>query len=677
MLLLDFMLPGRAPTFARLVIAAGVAVSCGGATPPPAPAAPLQSAPVVQLPPPPDLRPVPDPAGLVVSGRIGNLSGIFATVRAWSNLPMPQSDQLTEILTGEAVGPLIDLDQPIDFAVATTGTGTHIAAQVAVAAAVKDADAARTALSDRFKLAPGDNGVLVIQGLGRRSLHDDADQDDSDGDDKDHRTCELAPAYGAAPVRLVCGIDAGTLAALGPWLTRTATRAPAGSDVHVDVRLRPLKPAIPGLKRTFSVLAGGVLGPSGASGVRDAAMGLANDFVDSLLDLDTVSFDGQLSDAGAGLTTTTRFSGHTSAFTRMMIGHADGGVPTPAAFWRLPDDTDLAMFTRGMDPNDLGHVRELVLKLLDGKLTEDGVPEADRKLLVEALGKIPSSSPALYASGVDLDAVKKARGAIAALGTAPDRALELEAARVLSEALLGWHFVELEEASPRLSGAIKDLSAAWSRPGFAGVYRAKSKGGPLPTIRTAPVPKATSLPKGSQHYVIEVPFEPEASEPKVAGALAVGPGKGAARQPKGRSKPLLVHLFLAGDAQRTWLAFGGEEAFVASKLGAAIAGSPANPRADLGFFKDARTDGAGFITLRTGSVFAEQAAVLSRELGLGSSTLDALDDLAHVPHGGNTPIVYSFTAKAGGSPATVVSQVQVPRAAIEDSIVGILRHGGF
>ena len=51
---------------------------------------------------------------------------------------MPQSEQVTELLTSEAVGPLVDLDQPIDFAVAVTGSGTKMKDLTAVSAAVKD-----------------------------------------------------------------------------------------------------------------------------------------------------------------------------------------------------------------------------------------------------------------------------------------------------------------------------------------------------------------------------------------------------------------------------------------------------------------------------------------------------------------------------------------------------------
>jgi hypothetical protein len=674
-LLLALMLTGRMP-YAALrslaLVGACLVASCAGATPPPAPLVPVQPVAVAPTPPPPDLSPAPEPPALIVSGRLSKLSGLLATVRGWSNLPMPQSEQVTELLTGQAVGPLVDLEQTIDFAVASTGSGTHMRAQVAVSAGIKDIDAAKAVLSDRYKLAPGENGALLIQGLGHRSSQD-ADDGDSDSDDGDHRVCELAPAFGAAPMRIVCGMDAKSLADLAPWLTRTATRLPSPSDLHVDVRMQPLKPTISGFKRMFSALAGAVLGePSGMPDLRDAAISLGTDLVDFALDLEKISVDVQLSDAGAGLTATTKFSGNSSAFTRVVTAHADGGSQAPAAFWQMPGDADSAAFYRGLDANDLARVRDLALKLLDVKLAEDAIKEVDRKVLVDVLAKLPSPAPATYASGVDLDAVKKAHGAGMALGSSPEPLQEIEARRVLAEALLGWHLLELDESSSRLSAALRELTTTWTRPGLLGAYRAKAKGGVVPVIRTAPVPKGATLPRDTQHYVIELPFEHDASSESHNAPLPAA--RGVVKASKGRPKALLLHLFLAAEGPRTWLAVGGDDALLASKLSFALTAGQANARSDLGFFKDVRTGSAGFFTLRSGAAMAQVIGVLFSELGLRSD--DSLEDLAHVPHGGTTPIVYSLTAQVG-VPSSVVATLQVPRAAIEDTVVGVLRHGGF
>jgi len=119
---------------------------------------------------PPDLTPVPAPPSLIVSGRLTKLSASLAIAHELTKLPMPRSEQLTEIVAGDSVGPLLDVDQPVDFAVASPGEAAlargDLTPLTAVSAAVRDPDAARAALAERYKLVPGENGAWLIQGLG-------------------------------------------------------------------------------------------------------------------------------------------------------------------------------------------------------------------------------------------------------------------------------------------------------------------------------------------------------------------------------------------------------------------------------------------------------------------------------------------------------------------------------
>ena len=62
-----------------------------------------------------DLGPVALPANLIVFGRITKPSASLSIAHAWSKLPTPQSEQLSELVVGEPVGPLIDVDQPVDL----------------------------------------------------------------------------------------------------------------------------------------------------------------------------------------------------------------------------------------------------------------------------------------------------------------------------------------------------------------------------------------------------------------------------------------------------------------------------------------------------------------------------------------------------------------------------------
>src|SRR4029077_9656732 len=127
----------------------------------------------------PNLSAVGDPAGLVVFGRVSKAGPSLSALHDWSRLPMPQSEDVTELLTGESLGPLVDLDQPIEFAVAIAGGGLQLHARVAASAALKDVDRAKATLSGRYKLVPGDNGSLLLQDASHAPPSKDEDDEEA------------------------------------------------------------------------------------------------------------------------------------------------------------------------------------------------------------------------------------------------------------------------------------------------------------------------------------------------------------------------------------------------------------------------------------------------------------------------------------------------------------------
>ena len=642
-----------------------VAATCGGA--PVAPQAPASSGgplATAVLPPAPDLSPVAPPPGLVVSGRVSRLDASLAIVHGWTQLPMPQSEQVTEIIADEAMGALVALDQPIDFAVAVSGTGARMATMVAVAAAVRDLEKAKTSLAEKHKLIPGDNGALIIQGLRRSPRRgDDADDDGKGGEDGDGHACELAPAYGAASSRLVCAWDPKALSALGPWLTRGATRQTSTFDAHIDVHVQPLRSTIAAEKRLFSLLLGTVLGGRlGLSGARDLTQAIGGDLADFASDLDTLSLDVALSDPGAAATLTLKLSGSASALGRLALANADRNGPPPAAFWQMPGDADFAFFDRGIDANALSSGRELALKVVSDKLAEDGLKDADRHAITDALGKILSPAPLVFASGIDADAARKALAAEKILGDAPDIAARRDANRASARALLGWRVVEVDEAATARIDAMKALTLALARPGVDAAYRAKA-GGAAPKVVVARMPKEGGLPKDAQHFEVDFPLP----EPPLG-----SPAKGTPRAPL-PSKPLAIDVFIVPDGARCWIGVG-DGALVVSKLTAAIAGSGDTLRArpELGTFKDASLGAAGFFTARGVPETGEQMAVFfGGDPGRGA---DLFESTAQFPHQGVTPVPFSLTAQPG-MPGTVVATLQVSRGTVDDVLVAALKHG--
>src|SRR5947209_6927369 len=107
-----------------LSVGLGVGVGtggCGGS--PPAPQAPALARSSTAAPPspPPDLSPVPEPKTLVASARLAKPSASLAVVHAWTKLPTPGAEQVTELVANKGLGPVVDLDRPIDVAIAVSG----------------------------------------------------------------------------------------------------------------------------------------------------------------------------------------------------------------------------------------------------------------------------------------------------------------------------------------------------------------------------------------------------------------------------------------------------------------------------------------------------------------------------------------------------------------------------
>ena len=653
--------------------------ACGSAPPPQAPAAARPVATVTPPPPVVDLSPVPEPATLVVSARFAKLSASLATAHGWTKLPMPPSELVTELLTSEAVGPVVDLDQPIDFALAVVGTGARMKDLTAVSAAVKDPEKVKAALSERYKLVPGDNGALLIQGLGkptRESGDDDGDEESkrTTEDRESSRTCELAPAFGDSPVRLVCGFTPKALAELGPWLTRTATRGTSTADLHVEVRMKPLQSTIADQKHLLGMLVGSVIGGRlGLSSLRDLAVALGLDLVDFAGDLDGVSTDLTLGDAGAQAAVTLKLTGTTSALARIATSHPERGGPAPAAFWQLPGDADIAMFHRGVDEAVLAKGRDLVLDAVRSALGESGVKDADRKGIVDGLAKLVSPSAMVYGSGIDGDAVRGAFAAERALTAQSEQTEKEQAKRQLIEAFLGWRVIELDEPSTRTAAGLKELAAALGRSSVGAAYREKLKDAVPPALRAMPVPKGAALPAGAQHYVLELhTLERKAPSPR-PGKLAPP----APKKPLPPMKPLLVHIFVLPDGTRTWLAVGGDEAVTASHLTTTLGtgGDKLATHAALAPLKDGSVGAGGFFTARGLPEAAQQVPLVLN--GATWVAKETFDEAAQMPHQGLTPILFSSTAQAGAPGGVTVIRVTLPRDAIEDAVATILRHGGF
>lgn len=600
---------------------------------------------------------------------------------------MPQSEQLTELLTSEAIGPVVDLDQPVDFVFAFPDEAPHVRPPVyAVSAAVKDPDKVTAALADRYKLVPGDNGVTRIEGLGKPAARNDSDDDDESDGDPDSagadgetvRTCELATSFGAAPTRIVCAPTPQALAALAPWLTRTATRATTESDLHVEVHMAPVKPFVSSARGLMGMMLAGAVGGGGMRGhaLLDLLTAVASDFSDFATDVDTATLDVSLADAAATAKARLQLSGTTSLLARLAVAHPERSGEVPATFWQFPADADFAAFDRGADEDAIAHARTLLLDAVGAGWTADGAKPADVQAVQAALGKIVTGAASEFAGGLDVDGARKAFAAERTLGADVDPAARLEARRAEDEAVLGWRVVEIDQPVASTAAALKDFATAVGRPSFVNALKGKDAAAQLFAFRPAPVGKAAGLPSGATHWVIEVP---ESSRIAVHQHSEPPTGRGAQAHAHKllTAKPLVVHVFLAGDGAKTWFSLAGDESTAASRLAATLAssGDKLAGRADLAPLKTGAIGAGGFFTARA----LRYGPMLLRLLGGGSaySAREMLDDFEQMPSKGLSPFALRITALApaagAGASSAVAADVTIPRGAIEDIVAGMLR----
>src|SRR5262249_6313134 len=226
-----------------LALVVSFCAACGGSPPPPPqkPAAP--PAPKVSAPPPPDTSAVPRPDGLVVFARLSKPEATLKVVGGWTGIPMPGSEVVSELLTGATVGKVIDLGQPIDVAVGMAGDTMAPRPLIAVSAAGRSLEGAEGAVSASHQGTPGANRPPPNQGTrggkGRLRI-------EGPGGEDGERPCALVPA--ATGTRIVCGDGPAALEALEPWLARSAPRDSFSQDLHVDVRLAPVRPTVQSLR---------------------------------------------------------------------------------------------------------------------------------------------------------------------------------------------------------------------------------------------------------------------------------------------------------------------------------------------------------------------------------------------------------------------------------------------
>lgn len=658
-------------------VSALLVAACGGSPPPATTAAapppkPAATADVV------DVSPVQEPADLVVTAHLTKPSQDVAVVGGWTNLPMPGADDVADLVTDLDVGSLIDLDAPIDVAIAVQGHGQHIKPVFAIALGVR-AGAAPGSLP-HVKSSSLGNGIFKLQ---PRSMPkpDAQDSDDDGDDDTGGQTCQVVPAFGSSASRLICGSSDAAVTALGPYLARTATRATFTSDLHVEARLDPLRSTIEQARMAIPMLLNGLINQPGLAGAKDLLNAVVGDLVDASLDLDRLKIDAMLADPAATAKVTVSFRDTHSLIAHLAVAHPERADVPPATFWHLPGDAKHAFFGRGIDSKDLDHPRDLVVDAISKSLDAQGLAAPDRAAVSDDVQQSFAllGSPFVSASGFEppaADAAKKddkkddkKKG---------DRAAAREERRE-NAAKGAWALWGFEMPIAKVASVGKAYAATLKRPGVAKLLKtAMPEGVPAPTFNVAPVNAKLGLPKDTVHFTLSVvqasedqgPAAPELSGP--VGIKGKAPAAKPVAKPKVKlEKPYVLHFYFAPDAGRTWIGFGADENVIAAHIKTAMSTS-ADPstlatRAGLDDLKNAKAGSGGFITLRG----ALAPSPLEPILKTHDRDMDRiLGRLGGAPQKGDTPIpIFSRSIAADGAGAgSLEVTLKLPRESVRDMV---------
>jgi hypothetical protein len=662
-----------------VVTSALLVAACGGSPPPPpapvaAPPKPVATADAV------DVSAVQEPADLVVTAHLTKPSQDVSVVGGWTNLPMPGADDVADIVTDLDVGALIDLDAPIDVAVAVQGHGEHIKPVYAIALGVR-AGAAPGSLP-HVKSSSIGGGIFKLQprALPRADNGDSSDDDDDSGS----KSCQVIPSFGTSAMRLVCGSSDAAVTELGPYLARTATRATFNSDLHVEAKLDPLRSTIEQARMAIPMLVGGLINQPGTAGAHDLVNAVLGDLVDASLDLDRVKLDATLTDPAASAKLTVSFRDTHSLVAHLAVAHPERADAPPATFWHLPSDSKGAFFGRGIDSKDLDHPRELLVDAIAKTLDAQGMAAPDRAAVSDVVQQTVAllSTPMVSASGNDPSAAPSdaAKKDDKKKGDRADREERRDAASRGAWALLG-----VEAPIAKVATIGKSVSATMHRPAVAKLLKeAMPDGVPAPALAVAPVSAKLGLPKDTIHFTLTVvqasDDQPVAELSGPVGIKGGGKGKPAkapvAAKPKVKlDKPYVLHFYFAPDAGRTWIGYGADETVVANHIKLAMSTS-ADPstltsRAGLDDLKNAKVGSGGFITMRGVLAPSPLEPILHTH---DRDMARVLGRLGNAPQKGDTPIpiLSRAIAPAGEGAGALEISVKLPRECVRDMVAAAI-----
>lgn len=569
-----------------------------------------------------------EPPDLVAVGRLRSPGQSVDKLGEWAGFPLPWQDLLDSRFP--EFKSLLAVNVPTDFAV-SLGAGTKSVPDIYGVVSLPLTDHAR--------------GLDALGSLGEPVA----------SDEEGHRyvavtggtECTVARANGPAPARLVCGNHESLLQLTSFVVSNLPQQTVGNNDLYAELRLLPIHARYakraPLIKMLVPMLLreGSLQNPRFDAALADAAHGATDDLMVLINELDKLSLQLDLNEQGQEIVGQIglQFRGEKS-FLPAAVSHAAKGPGTPPpAFWNLPATSVTASYTASSEPFPrLAGVTETLGELLAGGLEHAGLASGvvdawltEFKATLSAGGSfvgghvddtVDPAKPSLTAAiGCDLFAVEGDNGAVS-------RLIETTVKVVNDNKLRA-------EVGTRIKEDLKKL----------------------PTVGSKLAPARLGLPAGAKLYTLTLPKD-------TAQTLARGHVGAELAKKQGA---FTLSMIVVKQEKLTWIAWGANEALLASSLKQVLSGATTGSLAENPAYARWRTTQAlSGSTFRLNSLI--EPNLFATEDWLAPSEVEQLRQA--MPHQGNTYVHAELTATAKG-PASSLRFI-APRAAVEDIAAGIV-----
>ncbi|HEY0468866.1 MAG TPA: hypothetical protein VGC79_31960, partial [Polyangiaceae bacterium] len=464
---------------------------------------------------------------------------------------MVDPSQVLSHKLGPSLSHSLDLSKPIDLTTSGLGTGP---AHIVLAAGIFDPDTFLSQVRRDFQ--------VLHQSRGRWRLLPKAKPT------PETFVCELWHAPDPVGARLICGSEAPLIEQQGEFLMAAARSRVDRSNFHAEL---PGAAARAVLAKSADEQARKE-DPSAATGDRGARAGraLAHQLVLAWgSDLSGFSWDLTLRRDSVEISQELGLARSDSLFATALSGRVAAPKPVPDAFWQLPNDSDVALYSEGAEPEPMRkHAAWLSRELRKGLEVDDEYefPATQLDQLEQTLQSLVLRGGAFeVAYGQDLDrAAQLLNEAAERASDRGPRSGSADPALIKAQAGLGgWALLGIEDDSRGYLLALREaLGLATDSSKFPRKKGAKPGTPSASThgLRQLPLPASAGLPADALHVVFR-----SQPNPKYL-ALKAKPAPPA---------PSSYHVIAVPDsAQHVWFAIAPDEARALSHLRAVLRPEP-------------------------------------------------------------------------------------------------------